>query len=785
MKRIVWAFAFIMSVSFPVFAGDGPAWIGAITREQSHLPEGNCFHTWSMTEEQAAMWENVDTLAKRSIILRKEFIADENVSSAVLNICGLGHYSLYLNGTEVAPESVFKPLWSEYSRTVYYNTFDVTGLLNNGPNAVGVMLGNGMFNVTGGRYVKFRHSYGPPQMTMWLDIVYSDGTSQRVQSDSSWKYSLSPIVFNCIFGGEDYDAREEQPGWNTPGFDDSSWCSVVMTEGPEGELVPQDAPMMKVSGTYGIAGHWSPSSGHHIFDMGQNLSGFPTVRVRGKRGQKICLVPAERISGDSLIVQSSSGSPYWFRYTMKGDGVEEWTPEFAFYGYRYIEVRGVSYGQDIIDGAPELIDLKSNFVHSSAASAGTFECSNTLFNRIHFIIDKAMRSNMHAVFTDCPHREKLGWLEETHLNGPGLLFNYDLTKVFPKIMRDIADSQHPDGLVPSIAPEYVVFQDGFADSPEWGSAAAILPWMYYEWYGDDSLIRSYYPVMKRYAGYLLGKSDGFILEYGLGDWCDYGPAPAGYSQNTPSGITATGHFYMVVDAVAKAAAMVGNDADAERYSMLRDSIATAFNNRFLDRAGCVYGNGSQCSYAIPLFIGIVPEECKGRVVENFIGSIRVNGGKLSTGDVGNRYLFQAMAMNGLDAMVYDMHNHYDVPGYGYQVKMGVTTLTEQWNPELGLSWNHFMMGQIEEWFYRSLGGINPDSEHPGFRHFYIRPAVVGDLDWVRCSYRSVHGLIRSEWQVNDGHFMMEVEIPEGTSATVVLPSGEERALGPGIHIINL
>ena len=719
-------------------------------------------------------------------MLRKEFMLGGGIVSAKVSVCGLGHYALFLNGTEIAPEEIFKPLWSEYSKTIYYNEYDVTSVVQSGKNAIGVILGNGMYNVTGGRYVKFRHSYGPPTLLLQLDIRYVDGTEESIVTDGSWKYAPSPVIFNCIFGGEDYDARLEQPGWTSAGFGDSLWRDVVVQEAPQGRLKLQEAPHIGVSETFEVQDVWSPGSDRLIFDLGQNHSGIPTICVTGTRGQKITLAPAERIEKDSsAIIQVTSGAPYRFEYTLKGAGTEEWTPDFSFYGYRYIEVTGAAYRgmpETAGDDMPELLSLQSGFVHLSAASTGSFECSNPLFNRIHFIIDKAVRSNMHAVFTDCPHREKLGWLEETHLNGPGLLFNYDLRNVLPKVMRDIADSQRPDGLIPDIAPEYVVFKDGFVDSPEWGAAGAVLPWMYYIWYGDDSLIREYYPVMRKYTDYLASKSAGYILEYGLGDWCDYGPAPAGFSQNTPAGITATSHFFIVAECTAKAAAMVGDRSGKKKYSELGRNIAKAFNDRFFDTATCVYGNGSQCSYAMPLFLGIVPGKYKDRVLANFLESVRKADGRLTTGDIGNRYLFQTLSRNGFDEVMYDMHNHTGLPGYGYQIKAGVTTLAEQWNPELGLSWNHFMMGQIEEWFYRALGGINPDPDNPGFAHFFIRPSAPGDLQWVRCSYESVKGLIESDWKKEDGKFILSVTVPENTEATVILPYSKRKMTArPGKH----
>ncbi len=756
-------------------------WVGAIRRADSRLPEGNTYHTPASSAADNAAWDDVEPPAKRSIMLRRDFNAAGGIAGAVLSVCGLGHYELWVNGRQV-DATVFKPLWSEYAKTVYYNTFDITPLLREGANTIGVMLGNGMYNVAGGRYTKFRISYGPPTLLLQADISYADGTKGRVVSDGEWKYAPSPVTFNCIFGGEDYDARCEQPGWSAPGFDDSDWLPAVVQEAPPGKLTPQSAPPVTVAGRYPVKEHRVLGPHSHLFDMGQNLSGFPSVKVRGRAGQKVRLRPAEQIN-ETGIMQGTSGSPYWFEYTLKGDGEEEWTPRFGYYGYRYLQADGADYLTHEGDGGeyPLILSLESCFTHSSAAAAGRFECSNELFNRIWFIIDKATRSNMQAVFTDCPHREKLGWLEETHLNGPGLLFNYDLRALLPKVMRDIADTQRPDGLIPDIAPEYVVFLEGFADSPEWGSAGAILPWMYYMWYGDDSLVRQYYPLMRRYADYLTSKARDNILSYGLGDWCDYGPLQAGHSQNTPTGITATGHYYMVADYTAKAAALTG-DRDGEiKYAALAADIAAAFNTRLFDPATSVYGNGSQCSYAIPLYLDIVPAEHKKAVLDNLVKAVEGRGWKLSTGDVGNRYLYQALAKNGLDEVMYRMHNHTDLPGYGYQAAMGVTTLTEQWNPHLGLSWNHFMMGQIVEWFYSSLAGIRPDPENPGFSHFFIEPAAVGDLTWVKCSYDSILGLIESDWRIEGGVFSIRVRVPVNGTATLTMPFGDRtpKKLGSG------
>jgi hypothetical protein len=532
-------------------------WIGAISRKDAKLPEGNIYHRWGLAPELKALWNNIDTLATKSILLRKDFFLTKIPEQAKICVSGLGHYEFYVNGSRVG-ENVFQPLWSDYNKTIYYNTFDILHLLRPGNNTIGVILGNGMYNVTGGRYYKFKGSFGPPTLLLYAEFKNDSDSYMRIVSDSSWRWSLSPVIFNCIYGGEDYDARKEQDGWNMPGFDDSKWQPVVVLEPPKGRLMSQNADPVIVAEKFSVKEYKKTDFGRYLFNFGQNHSGYPTIKVKGSSGQKIRLYPGE-ILDDSLqhVNQKNSGAPYWFEYTLKGDTVETWTPSFSYYGYQYIEVEGIDYpeGKGLI--RPVLLNITSNFVHSSAKTVGTFECSNELFNRIHFIIDRAMRSNMQAIFTDCPQREKLGWLEETHLNGPGLLFNYDLRLFFPKVMQDIADSQRDNGLIPDIAPEYTLFTDGFRDSPEWGAAGVIIPWMYYEWYGDDSLIRAYYQIMKRYTDYLTTQANGYILSYGLGDWYDYGPKPSGVSQNTPLGITATGHYYMCADYMSRAATLLG------------------------------------------------------------------------------------------------------------------------------------------------------------------------------------------------------------------------------------
>ena len=721
-------------------------WIGAITKKDAKIPEGRFSNAVFKKDSFKTKWADVDTLSTKSIILRKEFsLEGKQIADAVLYVSGMGHYKLSINGTGVG-NAEFAPVWSEYDKTVYYNVFDVTQLLATGDNAIGVLLGNGMFNVQRmGRYSKLQTSFGPPQMLLRMEINYADGTQQIIKSGQDWKYDFSPITFNTIYGGESYDARLEQTGYDRAGFDDSKWRNAVLTEGPKGRLTVQTVQPVRIMERYNIKS-WKPIPADSlaaaskatkrdihpsafVADMGQNLAGFPEIVVSGKR---------------------------------------------------YIQVEGaVLEGQPNPDGLPVLKRLNSCFIYNSAEEVSSFECSNPLFTQTHRLIERAERSNMQSVLSDCPHREKLGWLEQDHLCGPSLLYNYDMTRYAPKVIRDITDTQKPNGMVPTTAPQYISFGNLFDDSPEWGSTLVILPFMYYDQYGDSTLITRNYEPMRRYVDYLTSRADNGIVSHGLGDWYDYGPWRAGFSKNTPVPLVATAHYIFDLQLLTRAAEMTGRKADVEKYSALLKDVTDSFNRTFYKPDSCYYGTGSQTSNALPLYLGLTGEN-KQKVMQSLIADIEAHGNRLTTGDVGNRYLFQTLAQNGLNELLYTMLNHYETPGYGFQLRHGATTLTEQWDPRQGSSWNHFMMGQIDEWLFKTLAGIQNQPGTHGLRHLLIAPTLVGDLQYVKASTASLYGKI----SVNCSRTQLTVEIPVGSDATIVLPNGQRKQVGSGRYTFN-
>ena len=748
-----------VSSSFAQDYFGGAQWIGAITRQQAHIPEGR-YYQGAVLKESKSLWAKADTLSRRSIILRRSFKPWKTIKKAELRICGLGFYELTINNKKVG-DAEFAPLWSDYDKSIFYNLYDVTSYLQLGDNEIRVLLGNGFYNEQGGRYHKLRISFGPPTLKFFLYVIYEDGMRERLLSDENWEWAPSPIVFNSIYGGEDYDARIEP----------TDWKPVVIQEAPKGLLRKQIAKPVKIMEQFPVKKTLRKDS-LMVLDMGQNLAGYPEITVSGKCGQYLKITPAETLTPEGLCNQKQTGRPHYYTYILKGEGKETWHPRFSYYSYRYLQIEG-----DI----KVLKDIKSCFIYNSAQRIGEFECSNPLINDTHKLIDRAIRSNWQAVWTDCPAREKLGWLEQDWLNGEALVYNYDAQSMIEQTMQNIVDAQHEDGSMPEIAPEYTQFTGSWArpfqESPEWGGAIIALPMLYWQHYGDLSLAREYYEPMKRYINYLASQDSAYILKMGLGDWYDYGPGRAGFSQNTPMPLVATAHYYQWMCYMYVLAKQLGKRDEAYAFNQRAENIRQAFNREFYDAKRKTYGTGSQCSLALPLYLKLVPEKDYQAVLQNLIKDIHAHGDRLTTGDVGNRYLFYTLVKNGYRELLYKMLNHYDVPGYGYQIKKGQTTLTEQWNPDHGASMNHFMMAHIENLLIPDLLGIQRNGDL-----IEIAPHPVGDLTWCKGSTMSAQGKVSVSWKIKKDKFIMDIDIPEGGFADVYMPySDRAESIHEGHH----
>jgi alpha-L-rhamnosidase len=705
---------------------------------------------------------------KRSVVpmFRKEFSVAENIEKASINISGLGHYELHLNGEKVG-DRFLAPGWTNYQKRIFYNTFDITDLLKSGKNAIGVLVGNGFYNVNRERYRKLVIAYGYPKLIFNITIQYKDGSVENIISDENCRVLPSPITFSSIYGGEDYDATLEQTGWNTAGFDDSNWKTPVIINDSIEILEPETDYPLKVMQEFQVKEILTSKTDRTIYDFGQNASGIVSLKVKGNKGAKVTIRPDELINDEGNITQRSGGGPYEFSYILKGEGEETWQPKFTYYGFRYADVEITE--PENASGKTEILELKMLHTRNSSPTMGSFSCSDTLFNQTFELINWGIKSNMASVTTDCPHREKLGWLEQTYLIGPSMHYNFDIQTLYSKVVTDMMDSQLDNGLVPDIAPEYVPFQGGFRDSPEWGSASVIIPWQMYKWYGNEAVLQEAYPMMKRYMAYLQTKADNNILSHGLGDWYDLGPKHPGEAQLTPKAVTATSIWYYDLQIIAKVAEMLGHNEDSRQFENLSAQVKEAFLKSFYDEQTGVCATGSQTSYAMSLYTGLIPDSDKEKVLTNLIDSIAKNDFALTSGDIGYHFLVRVLSENGRSDILYKMNNRSDRPGYGYQLKKGATALTESWDALTTSSNNHMMLGHLMEWFYAGLGGIYQTENSVAYNEIIIAPKPVGDIKWVKCSFNSPKGMIQSDWKKEGKSFVLIVEVPKDASAKIILP----------------
>lgn len=716
-------------------------------------------------------------------LFRKEFQVKQKLKSATAFISGLGHFEMSINGKKVG-DHFLDPGWTQYSKAAQYVTFDITRQLQQGGNAIGLMLGNGFYYIPGERYRKMTGAYGYPKVIGKILIEYTDGSSETVVTDASWKTAPSPVYFSSIFGGEDYNANLEQKGWNSVFFDSKGWEPAIETSGPPLLQSQMQEPLV-------IAERFEPKErrqlpdGSWMFDLGQNFSGVPMITVSGKKGDTVRVIPAELMNEDGSANQKGTGGLHVYTYILKGDGTEKWQPRFSYYGFRYLQVKGASpEGVANTSGLPVLKSVKGMHTRNAAQDVGSFHSSNELFNKTNNLILWAIKSNMVSVFTDCPHREKLGWLEQTHLMGSSVQYNFDVATLNKKVINDMKQAQYTDGKIPEISPEFTVFAAPFDESPEWGSAAVILPWYNYQWYGDKRSLADAYDMMKGYVAYLSERSTDHLLSHGLGDWFDIGPDRPGVAQLTPLGVTATAMYYYNLTILEKTARLLGKDADAVNYKTLAVAVKEAFNKKYFNVVTKQYATGSQTSNAIALYTGLVEPQFKNDVLNNLVADIQQRNNALTAGDIGYRYVLRVLEKEGRNDVIYAMNNRSDVPGYGYQLAHGATALTESWQAYPNVSNNHFMLGHLMEWFYSGLCGIGQAESSAGFREIEIRPQPVGDIQQAKASYKSVHGLISVEWKKDVDVFELNVAIPPNTTATVYFPEGYKKQpvkVGSGAH----
>ncbi|MBL7189776.1 MAG: glycoside hydrolase family 78 protein [Phycisphaerae bacterium] len=725
--------------------------------------------------QQEKPQETQNSLSKTpfaAILLRREATLKKPVKRAVARICGLGYNEFFINGKRVG-DHVLDPGFTDYSKRVLYVTHDVTSLLEKGDNALGVILGGGFYRLPTPDIFGFATApwTAPPKLLLDIEVEYTDGTQQTIASDPDWKWSTGPIVYQCLRGGETYDARLEDKSWKLHGFDDSTWEKAQKTPAPSGRLVSQQLPPIRAHKTIKPVKLSQPKPGVWVYDLGVNIAGWVRFQTHGPAGQKVTLGFNELLRRDGTVNMKHLSSHTKGRFQLgelilSGREQDTFEPRFTYHGFRYVQITGLSQ-------KPKLDDLVGRWVTTDPEPAGSFECSHDGINKIHELVTRSYLNNLHSIPTDCPQREKMGWLNDGRVTMEAASFNFDVPMVYTKWIHDMQDAQDESGHLASIIPTCGwgrVKGKGapgeYAD-PWWGGTIVIAPWVMHQYYGDIRILKDDYPSMKKYVDYLSSTANDHIVKWFLGDWLEVGKG--GRPKRTPIPQTSTCAYYYCASIVQQTAELLGHDEDAKKYADLCRAIKESFNRHFLNADTGLYAPDSQTAQALPLFVGLVPDEQKEKVFDQLVKNITERrNGHLSTGIVGTLYLLHVLTDNGRADLAHGIMTKERFPGWLHMIKGGATALWEAWDG--GGSRNHPTFGLVGAFFYRNYAGIRPDPTAPGFKKIILKPEIGDGLDWVRADYRSVHGKIKSEWKRVDGKLEMNIDIPVNTTATVYVPA---------------
>ena len=723
-----------------------------------------------------------------SVLVRREFVLPGAPKRAILHIVGLGDYDLRVNGLRVTPTGINQP-WSQYERTLYYASYDLSRRLHESRNCIGVTLGASFWHnpdAPAGRYNKAgpqRLSNTPYLMLAELEVELEDGDIVRVGSDASWVWHAGPVTFTHVYAGEDYDARREVKGWARAGLRAEDWQASTEVPAPPSRLLPRNLP------GFGLFRHDVPTDvrevapGVFAYAFPQNMSAQLHVRLSGgKPGDRVVFRCGEHRNAQGRLF---GGYVVDCSITTDGGRVDrQW--QFFYLGMQFVEVSGaVPKGAPNPRGLPIIEGMELIHTRCALAETGRFWCSADLYNRIHTMIDWAFRSNMSWVMTDCPHREKLGWLECAYLLARSYLYRYDGREWFAKIARDIGDAQEASGLVRTVAPSYPAgrFPGAFDFTVEWGAAAVLVPWEHYCWYGDAQVLRTCLPSMRRYVDYITGLAHNGLAPGGLGDWYDYGhgygPGP---SRFTPPELSATATWALCALTVSKAAEAVGESDIAQQYRALHARIAENFRRAFQDPATHLLKHlGSpQCANAMAICAEVIPEEDRGKLVQDIVADLERRGWQQTAGDVGHVYLIRALAQAGRSDVLHKVYSRAGLGSYGGILAKGLTSLPETWDAMMDgyQSLNHAMLGHVMEWLYGYVAGIRQAPGSVGWRDVVIQPNP-GPLEGASATVCTPMGAISCAWQRREGMFRLEVKIPKGAHAVAVMPSGSVRELRAG------
>jgi alpha-L-rhamnosidase len=709
--------------------------------------------------------------------LRKAFSLSGTIQHASLYATALGLYEIHINGKRVG-DHVLAPEWTDYRKRVRYQEYDVTGLLQSGDNALGAWVANGWYS---GHIGNGGNQYWgkTPALLAQLEVTFADGKTARIVTDGSWQMHTSPILSSDFMLGENYDARAELAGWDSPGSGAAGWQPVTVRQAaPDATPVPLDPQTnepVRVTGEVKPIALKEPAPRRWTYDLGQNMVGVVRLKVSAPEGTRLTLRHAEMLNPDGTIYTTNlRGAPSVDTYTVRGGGIEVWQPRFTFHGFRYVELTG-------LPGKPGMDAVTGVVIGSDTPRAGQFACSDPRINKLQSNIQWGQRGNYLSVPTDCPQRdERMGWMGDAEVFVRTATCNADVAAFFTKWLVDVDDAQTPDGAYSDISPSY-----GGGGTPAWADAGVICPWTIYLADGDKRLLERHLPNMTRWVEWCREHSTNLIRDHDrngdYGDWLSIGA-------NTPKDLIGTAYFAYSTHLVAESYRAIGDSAQAAKYDQLFEDIKAAFNKKYVQPDGRIQGN-TQCCYAMALKFDLLPDDLRPKAAEYLEEDIRAKGNHLSTGFVGVSYLLPVLTRAGKTDTAYKLLMQDTFPSWLFSVKHGATTIWERWDgwtPEKGFqdpgmnSFNHYSLGSCGEWLFDSAAGIGLDPANPGYRHVVVRPRVVASpFTWVKAHHDCLYGRIESDWTRDGANLTLNLTVPPNATATVYVPASDPQTVTEG------
>ncbi|MBC7689485.1 MAG: family 78 glycoside hydrolase catalytic domain [Aquabacterium sp.] len=729
-----------------------------------------------------------DSINRPSPQFRKQFAVAKKIKSATAFITSHGLYEAFLNGRRIG-DTWLTPGWTSYNKRLQYQVYDVTQYLQSDKNTVGVALGSGWYRGTLA-WNGNKNSYGRALALLFqLQITYTDGSTENVLSDESWRSAVGAIQSSEIYNGEVIDARQEKSGWMINNYDDSKWAGVITKTFDNSILTSTVNEAVKKHETFKALQIITTPKGERVIDFGQNLVGFVMVKIKGNAGDKIIIQHAEVLDkAGNFYTENLRSAKQENTYILKGGGEEYFEPHFTFQGFRYIKITGFT-------GTIKPEDFTAVALYSDMPETGNFTCSNPLLNQLQHNIQWGQKGNFLDVPTDCPQRdERLGWTGDAQVFSRTAAYNMQVENFFGKWLKDIAADQLPNGSVPYVVPN--VLGAGAAGSAGWADAATIIPWNMYLCYGDKKILEQQYASMKAWVGYMQQQSRNDLWNTGFhfGDWLFYRPNDDndGKSAITDKYLIAQCFYAQSTQLVINAAKVLGNNQDVDKYIILLDKIKAAFLKEYVTPTGRLV-SASQTAYVLALQFDMLPESLRAQAAERLVQNIKDYNNHLTTGFLGTPHLCHVLTRFGYTGMAYTLLLQETYPSWLYPVKMGATTIWERWDgqkPDSSFqtpgmnSFNHYSYGAIGDWMYRVIAGIDTYDDAPGYKHIKIMPHLGGNLSYANADLQTGYGMVRSHWKLEKSSLILDVEVPANTTATLYIPATENEIIKEGGQLLG-